>query len=242
MRKLLLLSCSTLHGSGYLEYAKEYILEFFMKNGVKEITFVPYAMVGKDGHEKYTTKVRQELEKWGYTVKGLNETEPLKAINEAQCIFVGGGNTFLLLKTLQEKKLIEAIHNRVLKDGCPYLGSSAGTNVATISISTTNDMPIVHCQSFDALGLVPFNINPHYVDPDTNSKHMGETRETRIQEFHALEHSQPPVLGLREGSFLHVRENVATLGGLSQSRIFIQGKETQEYQVGSDVSFLLKDN
>jgi dipeptidase E len=238
MRKLLLLSNSVLHGSGYLEYAKDYVIEFFAKNGVKEILFVPYA--NPFSQEKYTEKVRSELNKWGYVVKGLNEADdPKSAINQAQCIFIGGGNTFLLLKHLQEKQLIDTIRNRVLKDGIPYLGSSAGTNVATISISTTNDMPIVHCPSLEALSLVPFNINPHYLDSDPTSRHMGETRETRISEYHALP-GTPPVLGLREGSFLHVRGEVATLGGLSAARLFRRGKPAEEHVVGSDLSFLFK--
>jgi len=238
MRKLLLLSSSTIHGSGYLEYARQNVLEFFTKNGVKDILFVPYANV--ESQQKYTDKIRSELGPWGFNIQGLNEVEnPVEAVNNAQAIFVGGGNTFLLLKLLQENKLIEPIRRRVLQDSIPYMGSSAGTNVATYSINTTNDMPIVHCESFQALGLVPFNINPHYVDTDEKSTHMGETRETRIQEYHALTTTIPPVVALREGSFLQVMENVATLGGLYPSRIFFQGKAPEEYPSGTDVSFLL---
>ncbi|CAL8112956.1 unnamed protein product [Orchesella dallaii] len=238
MRKLLLLSCSTIHGSGFLEYAREYIYEFFTKNGVKEVLFVPYANV--ESLEGYTGKVRSELTKWGFQVTGLNEvSNPIEAVGAAQCIFIGGGNTFLLLKRLQEGNLLEPIRKRILQDGVPYLGSSAGTNLATASINTTNDMPIVHCENFEALSLVPFNINPHYIDSPPDSKHMGETRETRINEFHALP-DRPPVLGLREGTFLHVRGDVATIGGIYPARLFIQGKETTEVPSGSDLSFLLK--
>jgi dipeptidase E len=239
MRKLLLLSCSTLYGSGYLEYARDYIIEFFVKNNsVSEILFIPYAGVGNQ--DKYTLKVKQEMEKWGLKITGINDLpDPVAAVNNAQGIFIGGGNTFHLLKTLQDKKLIEPIRNRVFNDGVPYMGSSAGSNVATRSIHTTNDMPICHVESLESLALVPFNINPHYIDPDPNSTHQGETRESRINEFHAVGENMPPVLGLREGSYLHVRGDVATLGGVHQSRLFTQGENAKEYPCGSDMSFLL---
>jgi len=237
MRKLLLLSCSTVHGSGFLEYAREYINEFFTKNGVREVLFVPYANV--ESQQEYTDKVRTELTKWGFGVTGLNETpNPIDAVKSAQCIFIGGGNTFLLLKRLQEAKLIDVIRNRVLNDGIPYLGSSAGTNMATVNICTTNDMPITYPSSFDALALVPFNINPHYIDTPVDTKHMGETRETRIREYH-MQSDKPPVLGLREGTFLHVRGDVATIGGIHPARLFVQSQETVEVPSGSDVSYLL---
>jgi len=237
-RKVLLLSNSTLHGSGFLEYAREYIQQFFNKHGVKTVLFVPYANV--ESEEGYTAKVREELGKWGFKVDGLNEAKaPLDAVQSAQCIFIGGGNTFLLLKKLQDNNLLEAIRKRVLVDGIPYLGSSAGTNVATTSINTTNDMPIVHPNSFQAIGIVPFNINPHYLDTDERSTHMGETREARIQEYHSLPHNAPHVLGLREGSFLHILGNNATLGGLFPARLFMQGKEPKEFLPGADLSFLL---
>jgi len=238
MRKVLLLSNSTLHGSGFLEYAREYIQEFFNKHGVKTVLFVPYANV--ESEEAYTAKVREELGKWGYQVTGLNEAPvPLDAVQSAECIFIGGGNTFLLLKKLQDHGLLQAIRARVLGDGIPYMGSSAGTNVATTSINTTNDMPIVHPSSFEAIGLVPFNINPHYLDTDERSTHMGETREARIQEYHSLPHKAPHVLGLREGSLLHILGNRATLGGLFPARLFKKGEEPQEFPPGADLSFLL---
>jgi len=239
MKKLLLLSCSTLYGSGYLEYAQDYIIEFFIKsNAVKEILFVPYASV--KNQDVYTQKVRAEFAKWGLKIVGINELpNPVEAVNNAQGIFIGGGNTFYLLKKLQENKLIDPIRNRVMNDGVPYMGSSAGSNVATLSINTTNDMPIVHCESFEGLGLVPFNINPHYIDPDPQTTHQGETRDFRINEYHSVAEGMSPVLGLREGSYLHVRGDVATLGGVHQSKLFTQGENPKEFNTGSDLSFLL---
>jgi len=241
MRKLLLLSSSTVHGSAWLEYCREYIIEFFTKNGVKEIVFVPYASA--DDLQKYTDKVRTEFTSWGkgFTVVGLNEVpNPIEAVEKAQGIFIGGGNTFLLLKELQDKNLMDPIRRQVLEKGAPYMGISAGTNVSTIGINVTNDMPIVWPRCLRSLGLVDFHINPHYMDTDPDSTHKGETREMRLQEYHSLKQPLPPVLGLREGSYLHVQGDVATLGGIKPSRLFVQGKEPVEYPCGSDVSFLLK--
>lgn len=179
---------------------------------------MPFA--AKD-HDTYTEKVSETLSKWGYQVEGLHtKSNQVDAILLAEAIFVGGGNTFLLLKTLCDNKLIEAIRDRVLNDGIPYIGSSAGTNIATISIHTTNDMPIVYPSTFNALGLINFNINPHYLDPDPDSKHNGETRETRIKEFHHL--NETPVLGLREGSALLVEKDIATLVGAANARLFLR--------------------
>ncbi len=155
---------------------------------------------------------------------------------EAEAISVGGGNTFRLLSALVELDLVEPIRRRVA-GGMPYIGTSAGSNVACQSIKTTNDMPIVYPPTFDGLALVPFNLNPHYLDPDPNSSHMGETRETRIREFHEL--NEEPVLGLREGAMLRVEGERAELRGLRGSRLFRRGQEAQEYQPGDDLSFLL---
>lgn len=167
----------------------------------------------------YTQKVSDVLSKWGYKVDGLHrKINQIEAVQNAEAIFIGGGNTFLLLRTLYERNLIDTIRDRVLSDGIPYIGSSAGTNVATKSIHTTNDMPIVYPPSFEALGLVPFNINPHYLDADFSTKHKGETREQRIMEFH--EFNDSPVLGLREGSALLVDENEASLVGTFNARLF----------------------
>uniref|UniRef100_A0A8C6WGB9 Si:dkey-69o16.5 n=1 Tax=Neogobius melanostomus TaxID=47308 RepID=A0A8C6WGB9_9GOBI len=214
MRRLLLVSNSTLHGSGYLDHCQQQISDFFGKcSGVAcRVLFVPYALHDRDG---YTKTARDKFRT------------------------LGGGNTFRLLKSLYDNQVVSEIRKRVLEDGVPYMGSSAGTNVATISISTTNDMPIVYPPSFAAIGLVPFNINPHYIDPDANSRHMGETREQRITQYH--EEVDTCVLGLREGCMLLVEGNKATLLGSTNARLFSRGKPRVEYNPGSDLSFLLND-
>merc|ERR1712131_210004 len=238
-RNLLLLSNSTLHPTGYLEYAAEYICDFLKSRNVTEVLFVPYALRNQDN---YAATARKAFESWGFKLTSIHETEnPSAAAGAAQAIFIGGGNTFQLLNNLYEHKLIDVIRKQVLENGVPYMGSSAGTNVATISINTTNDMPIVYPPSFSAIGLVPFNINPHYLDTDPNSKHMGETREQRITQFHE-EADTPCVLALREGSMLLVEGDKATLLGTCKAQLFTRGKPTVEYETGSDLSFLLTDS
>ncbi|CAN9498448.1 unnamed protein product [Ophioblennius macclurei] len=236
-RRLLLVSNSTLHGSGYLDHCQQQISQFFGKD-VKRVLFVPYALHDRDGYAK---TARDKFKTLGYEVDSIHEaSDPVDAVRKAEGIFIGGGNTFRLLKTLYDNKVVTEIRKRVLEDGVPYMGSSAGTNVATISISTTNDMPIVFPPSFAAIGLVPFNINPHYLDTDPNSRHMGETREQRITQYHE-EPDTPCVLGLREGSMLLVEGNKATLLGSTDARLFARGKQTVEFKTGSDLSFLLTD-
>ncbi|KAI1899131.1 hypothetical protein AGOR_G00058380 [Albula goreensis] len=222
-RRLLLVSNSTLHGGGYLGHCEKQIQEFFGEN-VKRILFVP-----------------DKLQSLGYAVDSIHETaDPVEAVKKAEGIFIGGGNTFRLLKALYDHNLVPEIKRRVLQDGVPYMGSSAGTNVSTVSINTTNDMPIVYPPTLAAIGLVPFNINPHYLDPDPSSKHMGETREQRIQQYHE-EPNTPSVLGLREGSMLLVEGQKATLLGTTKARLFARGKPATEYTPGSDLSFLLAE-
>ncbi|KAJ4428298.1 hypothetical protein ANN_24316 [Periplaneta americana] len=216
-RRVLLLSNSTLHGAEYLQHAYEDISKFLKERGVSRILFVPYALKDHDG---YTSKVKRVFEKWGYGVSSAHEEkDPVQAVKDAEAFFVGGGNTFQLLKALYDGKLIEPIRKRVLEDGIPYIGSSAGSNVATVSICTTNDMPIVYPPSFAALGLVPFNINPHYLDSNPE-KHMGETREERIRQYHEIPDS-PPVVGLREGSLLLIEGDRISLKGNQCARIFM---------------------
>ncbi|XP_071328753.1 alpha-aspartyl dipeptidase [Trachinotus anak] len=234
-RRLLLVSNSTLHGGGYLDHCQQDISRFFGKD-VKRVLFVPYALHDRDA---YTKTARDKFKTLGYEVDGIHEaSDPVDAVRKAEGIFIGGGNTFRLLKSLYDNKVVTEIRRRVLEDGVPYMGSSAGTNVATVSINTTNDMPIVYPPSFSAIGLVPFNINPHYLDPDPNSRHMGETREQRITQYHE-EPGTPSVLGLREGSMLLVEGDKATLLGTTKARLFTRGKPSAEYDPGSDLSFLL---
>ncbi|KAM4561944.1 alpha-aspartyl dipeptidase [Fundulus diaphanus] len=236
-RRLLLVSNSTLHGSGYLDHCQQHISSFFGKN-VKRVLFVPYALHDRDA---YTKTARNKFKTLGYEVDSIHEAaDPVEAVRKAEGIFIGGGNTFRLLKSLYDNNVVAEIRKRVMEDGVPYMGSSAGTNVATISINTTNDMPIVFPPTFSAIGLVPFNINPHYLDPEPNSRHMGETREQRITQFHE-EPDTPCVLGLREGSLLLVEGNKATLLGSTKARLFTSGKPSVEYDPGSDLSFLLSD-
>ncbi|KAK6629894.1 hypothetical protein RUM43_003715 [Polyplax serrata] len=233
-RKMLLLSTSTLHGSEFLEYIVSTINEFFSKYNIKNVLFVPYAL--KD-YEGYTNKVKSAFKKFNlkYSVSGIHEkSDPVQAINQTDCIFIGGGNTFLLLKTLYDLKLQDVIRNRVLKDGIVYMGSSAGTNVATPTINTTNDMPIVYPPTFDALNLISFNINPHYLDPDPKSTHKGETRIERIQQFHEMPGSRP-VVGLREGSYLVIEGDSIILKG-KPAVLFCQNKQPTECAEGTDLS------
>lgn len=234
-RRLLLVSNSTLHGGGYLEHCQRDVCGFFGKE-VKKVLFVPYALHDRDA---YTKTARDKFRTLGYEVQSIHEaSDPVDAVRKAEGIFIGGGNTFRLLKSLYDNKVVTEIRKRVLEDGVPYMGSSAGTNVATISINTTNDMPIVYPPTFAAIGLVPFNINPHYLDPDPASRHMGETREQRITQYHE-EAETPAVLGLREGSMLLVEGDKATLLGSTRARLFTRGKSTVEFEPGSDLSFLL---
>ena len=235
MRDILLLSTSTLHGSGFLEYAETDIRTFFA--GRSTVMFVPFARPGGTTLDAYTEVTRNRFREMGLDVIGLHEaSDPVVAVHEAEAVFVGGGNTFVLLRALYETGVLAPLRERALA-GMPYMGSSAGSNVAGLTIGTTNDMPIVEPTSFAALGLVPFNINPHYVDPDPGSTHMGETRETRIGEFHHF--NALPVLGLREGAMLRVRGDRGEVVGSRGGRLFRAGAEPEAIAAGSDVSHLL---
>jgi dipeptidase E len=230
--RLLLLSNSTEHGQGYLDHAMPAVLDFL--GPVRQLVFVPFAL--RD-HEAYTARVRGRFETEGIAVRGVRpESSEAAVVEAAEAVFIGGGNTFRLLDTLQRTGLLEAIRRRARR-GMPYLGASAGTNVAAPTIKTTNDMPIVQPASFSALGLVPFQINPHYVDPDPSSLHMGETREERLREF--LEENDAVVVALREGAWLRVEGQRATLGGLRGARIFRRGRDPGEVSPGATLDALL---
>jgi dipeptidase E len=225
--KILAASTSTVYGSGYLEYILDEAVAFLQ---AKEILFIPYARPSGVTFDEYTEAPKKAFSQKGIEVKGLHTfKDPKAAIQKAEAIFVGGGNTFLLLKTLYELDLVETIKEVVAK-GTPYMGSSAGSNLTGLTIGTTNDMPIVYPPSFDALGFLPFNLNPHYLDPDPDSTHKGETRETRIKEFHHF--NSQKVLGLREGSWLEVSNGEIQLKGNLTARLFQQGQNPEELSIG----------
>jgi dipeptidase E len=214
---LLLISSSNVHGYGFLDHPEPEIRRFLA--GRKRVAFVPFAA---HDHDAYTTKVRERFGRMGFEI--------VKFDAEADAIFVGGGNTFRLLKTLYDRKLLTVIRDRV-RGGLPYIGSSAGSVITAPTIRTTNDMPIVECPSLDSLGLIPFQINGHYQDPDSDSTHKGETREERIREFH--EENTTPVVGLREGTMLWVEDGSSKLLGLKPARVFRRGKEPIEVDPGT---------
>ncbi len=225
-KRLLLVSSSKVHGSGYLDHAEAEIRDHF--HGVGEVLFVPYALKDLDG---YAQVARERFERMGFRLRSIHsEKDARVAAEQAEGIFIGGGNTFRLLDWLYRQNLLETIRRRA-ESGMPYMGSSAGSVVACPTIRTTNDMPIVQPPSFDALGLVGFQINGHYLDPDPNSTHMGETRETRLREF--LEENDAIVVGIREGAFLRVLNGEVLLKGTVGARIFQRGQEPVEIKPGT---------
>lgn len=234
MKNIIIASTSTLHGGDYLEYLLDELVVFF--EGKNEIIFIPYARPSGISHDLYTEKVSKAFSKIDKTVSGLHTFKnPIDCIKNAKAIFTGGGNTFLLTNTLYKNNLIEPL-KKAIDNGTPYLGTSAGSNICGLTIKTTNDMPIIYPPSFKALGFVPFNINPHYLDPDVNSKHMGETRETRIKEFHNF--NTEPVVGLREGSWLSVKEDSIILKGNLNARIFQYNKTPYEVSPETELNLL----
>jgi len=232
-KRLLLVSTSQTYGTGYLDHCAPEVVEIFA--GVKRVLFVPFALFNRDA---YAAKAGKRFGEIGYGLDSVHEAaDARKAVDEAEAIFIGGGNTFRLLETLYRLDLLDAIRRRV-EDGVPYMGTSAGSNVAGATIKTTNDMPIVEPPSFDALGLVPFQINPHYLDPEPGSTHMGETRETRIREF--LEENDNTVVGLREGAMLRIEGPSAVLRGTRGARIFKRGRDPEEFDPGARLDSLLE--
>jgi dipeptidase E len=231
-KRLLLISNSTLYGSGYLDHAEREIRDFL--GATDRVLFVPFAMYDRAG---YTTMARRRMEAMGYGLDSVSEAvEPRRAVAEAEAIFIGGGNTFRLLKSLYDFDLTGAIRRRVF-EGAPYIGSSAGSIVACPTLKTTKDMPVVEPPSFDALGLTGFQISPHYLDPDPASTHMGETQEERILQF--LEENDAPVVGLREGAMLRVEAGSIILKGITSARIFRRDHSPVEIDPGANLNDLL---
>jgi len=227
--RLLLISNSTLYGSGYLDHAEAEIRGFLA--GVRRVLFVPYALRQQD---IYASKVAERFGGMGFQVHSVHcAPDPLAAVENAQSIFIGGGNTFRLLKTLYDQNLLDPIRRRVEHGHLRYMGASAGANVACPTIRTTNDMPIVEPTSLRALELVPFQINPHYFDADPTSTLMAETREERLLQF--LEENETPVVALREGAMLRVEHGRVTLKGVAGARIFRRGEPPGELSPDSQL-------
>lgn len=229
---ILLISNSTVHGHGYLEHVEGEIRNVL--GPAKSVLFFPYALFDRD---EYAAKAKARFQAMGYALESAHAyKDPKKTIDDADAIFIGGGNTFRLLKALQDLDLIEPIRHKV-RGGAPYIGSSAGSNVAGPTIKTTKDMPIVQPRSFDSLGLVPFQISPHFQDPDPNSTHMGETQEERILQF--LEENETPVVGMREGAWLLCETNKVILKGKTGARIFRRGEAPVEAKPGDNIAGLV---
>jgi dipeptidase E len=226
LKRLLLISNSTLHGSKYLDHAEAEIRDFLRET--KRVLFVPFALYDRGA---YAQQARERFARMGYELSSIHDAADMKAaLDSAESIFIGGGNTFRLLLNLYQCDLLARIRARV-SEGLPYIGSSAGSVVAAPTIKTTNDMPIVEPPSFDSLGLINFQINAHYLDSDPTSTHMGETREERIIQF--LEENETPVVGLREGCIIRVSEGIHLLKGGTTTRIFRRGFEPVEISPGN---------
>jgi len=219
---LLLISSSMVHGYGYLDHAESEIRAFLGR--AKRVAFIPFAGFDRDA---YTTRVRDRLAKIGFDVQQVRSARDLESV---EAIFVGGGNTFRLLETLYDLDLLDPIRKSV-GGGILYMGSSAGSVIAAPTIKTTNDMPIVQPRSLDALNVVPYQINAHYIDADPKSIHMGETRETRLAEY--LEENARPVIGIREGTMLRVNDGITTVVGMRPGKIFRRGEAPLDVAVGT---------
>ncbi|HEV8427837.1 MAG TPA: dipeptidase PepE [Pyrinomonadaceae bacterium] len=227
-RRLLLISSSTVHGSGYLDHAEAEIRDFL--GNVRCVLYVPYALFNRD---QYSASARARFQQMGYELTSIHTAaNQVQAVKDAEAVFVGGGNTFRLLKALYDFGLLDVIRERV-DEGMPYMGASAGSNMACPTIKTTNDMPIVQPPSFNALGLVSFQINPHYLDADPNSTHKGEAREERLIQY--LEENDTPVVGLREGAMLRVENGETRLRGSFGARLFRRGFEPVEISLGAKI-------
>src|SRR6516164_10741308 len=227
--RILLVSNSTVYGRGYLDHVEQQIKSFI--GSARKVLFFPFALFERDS---YAAKAKARFAAMGYSLETVHVVpDPHKAIEQMDAIFIGGGNTFRLLKALEDLDLLDPIRRKV-KGGAPYIGSSAGSNVAGPTIKTTKDMPIVQPRSFDSLALVPFQISPHYQDPNPNSTHMGETQEERILQF--LEENETPVVGIREGAWLRIENGAVTLKGETGARIFRRGETPVEAKPGDEIS------
>ena len=234
MKKMLLASTSTIYGQKYLEYLHEDIKILF--SGCEKIIFIPYAQPSGISHIEYTNKAKKVFESLNLNILDYTKDNIKEQLEICDGIFTGGGNTFLLLNKLYEFNLIEDLRYKI-NSGIPYLGTSAGTNICGLSIGTTNDMPIIHVRSFEALGIIDLNINPHYIDQIEGIEHMGESRETRINEFHNL--NDQLVVGLREGSSLSVMGNDIILTGTKKAVIFKKGNKLFEIETGFNLKNLI---
>lgn len=231
MKNLIIASTSTVHGSGYLEYILPTLEKHF--TDVKTLLFIPFARPGGLTYNEYTAKAKKAFAEIKIQVKGIHEYKNQKeAIQQAEGIFTGGGNTFELVNQIYQNDIFDELKIAIEK-GTPYLGTSAGSNICGVTMMNTNDMPIVYPPSFKTLEFIPFNINAHYLDPIDGSTHMGETRETRIKEYHV--YNDITVLGLREGSWLEVKNTSIILRGNLTARVFQQNKKPYEIESGSIV-------
>ncbi len=234
MKNLIIASTSTVFGGSYLDYLLEHLVNFYAETD--EILFIPYARPGGISHDEYTAKASEAFKKIDKKLIGLHTfKDPVEAIKNSKGVFTGGGNTFVLVSQLYKNEVMQPLREAIF-NGLPYLGTSAGSNICGVTMQTTNDMPIVYPPSFKTLGAIPFNINPHYLDPDSSSKHMGETRETRIKEYHTQ--NTVPVIGLREGSWLGVKGDSILLKGEYSARIFEQNKAPYEIETLSRIENL----
>jgi len=231
--RLLLISSSAVDGRGFLDHCMPEI-KSFLGPEIREVLFIPYAKKDRDA---YAAKISGRLAQDGLSVKSVHAfDDPVRAVLEAEAIYTGGGNTFLLMAELYARELIEPIRERV-RGGAPYFGASAGSNIAGMTIKTTNDMPIVYPPSFDALGFLPFTINPHFVEPPPGAPRAGETRAERIQEFH--EWNDNPVVGLRQEAMLLVEHGSILIKGGQGVKLFRKDIEPEDFEPGAGLDFLL---
>jgi len=243
-KKLLLISNSTNPGEEYLGWPRQHIIDFMAGTGITKLLFIPWAGVNLSlesiGHSYnvYEERVNSVFRLLGLEVYSIHkEKDPVRAVNEAKAVAVGGGNTFHLVAELHNSGILNTLRGRI-EEGMPYMGWSAGANMACPTLRTTNDMPIIQPKSFECLNIIPFQINPHYLDTNPQG-HGGETREQRINEFMAINRNVT-VAGLREATALRVEDGNIKLVGSRPMRVFKFGFDAREYQPGDDISFLLR--